>query len=261
MLTNTLFGTHPVVVHAQGSHTLKIHWPPIKRWFYDQPARAIGPIRDTTIITCNNGHASMGALEASLDHLGVPHVVLGAGIDPWCNSTDKPRVLRDGLAEIDTPYTLYIDSRDAIVIDDPHVIVDGFEAAFDCDLLFGADSLNWPNVPAFKRFEDSIAEPESDFKYLNGGIWFGRTAVARDFFARATEMEPIPEAPESEQGMLKKLFPEFHPRLQLDYRCRLFQNIGFVVQPIFELDDRPHPGVPSPTTTAATARAARNGNE
>ncbi len=238
MLTNTLFDTHPVVIHAQGPHTHKVHWQPIKQWFYASPKREVGPLRDTTVITCNNGHEAMGALEESLAHLGVPVRVHGQGVDPWVNSRDKPRVLHAALQEIPTKYTLYIDSRDAIVIDDPHRIVDGFELDFDCAMLFGADRLNWPNVKRFKEFEERVADEGSEFRYLNGGIWIAETAFAREVFVRACELPVVPEAPESEQGMLKQLFMDLYPRIRLDTRCRLFQNIGYVVTPIFTLNGK-----------------------
>jgi hypothetical protein len=235
-LVNTLFGTCPIVVHAHGSHEHKPYWPPIRERFFGSPARVLPAPEGLTILTCNNGHPAMGLLERSLAHLGLRGTVAGAGLDPWVNALHKPRAIRDALAAITTPYVLYADSRDAILIDDPRLLLERFEADFDCDLVFGADRLSWPPRRDFKRFERSVAGGAGDFWYLNGGAWLGRTPFCREFYAAAVETPPVPEAPDSEQGVLRQLFPRFHPRVQLDYRCGMFQNLGFVLTPILEID-------------------------
>ena len=236
MLTNRLFGTHPVVVHAHGSHPNKPQWPPIREWFFNSPRRQLPPLEDLTVVTCNNGHPAMGLMESSLEHLGLSCMVVGQGVDPWVNSVDKPRTLVEAASRIPTPYVVYVDSRDAIFVDDPRVLVERFES-FGCDMVFSADRLNWPQVKAFKKFEDSLeGARESEFRYLNGGVWMGRTAFCRAFFEEALRTEPALEAPESEQGILKKLLQVHHPRVRLDYRCEMFQNIGFVATPIFDFD-------------------------
>jgi len=234
-LTNLQFGTSPVVVHAQGHHEYKPLWPPIRDAFFNARPRTLSPPAGLTIVTCNNGHAAMGLLERSLDHLGLPYIVAGRGIEEWKNARDKPRALIEALASIDTPLTMYADSRDAIVIDDP-CVVGGRFAAFGCELLFSADRMNWPPLPEFQRYEDALAAGvKTDFRYLNGGMWIGRTGFCRRFFADVAAAPPVEEAPDSEQGLLKQLLPRYREEVRLDYRCEIFQNIGFVAKPILEL--------------------------
>lgn len=236
MLTNRLFGTHPVVVHAHGSHPHKPEWPPIREWFFATARRSLPPLENLTIMTCNNGHPAMGLMERSLEHLGLSCLVAGQGVDPWINSVHKPRAVVEAARRVTTPYLAYVDSRDAIFVDAPHVLVERFET-FSCDMVFSADRLNWPQVKAFKKFEDGLeGARESEFRYLNGGVWMGRTAFCLEFFEQALRTEPAAEAPESEQGILKKLLQVHAPRVRLDYRCEMFQNIGFVATPIFSLD-------------------------
>jgi hypothetical protein len=94
-------------------------------------------------------------------------------------------------------------------------------------MVFSADRINWPNCADFKEFEDSIAGAQaSEFRYLNSGAWVGRTEFCREFFAEAVRTEPVREAPEADQGVLKQLFKKYYPRVQLDYRSSMFQNIG-----------------------------------
>jgi hypothetical protein len=239
MLGNRIFNTNPLVVHAPGSHTHKPYWQPIKDQFFALPPQKLGAVRNLTILTWNNEHEAMGILERSLEHLGVPYLVKGEGIKEWINSKHKPQLTLEAVNAIQTQYVLGVDSRDAIILDNPEKIVNRFEADFSCELVFGADRLNWPNLPRFKAFEESIpGAQESEFRFLNGGIWIGKTDFCREFFQEAVQTEAVPEAPDSEQGILKQLFMRHHPKVQLDYRCQMFQNIGLVFRPIFNLTSR-----------------------
>jgi hypothetical protein len=235
-VTNLLFGTTPLVIHAQGHHDYKPLWPPIRDAFFGSPRQHLTLRSDLTIVTCNSGGPAMGLLERSLDHLGLAYIVAGRGVVDWINSRDKPRALLSALVSIDTTYTLYADSRDAILIDDPNVLPDKF-GAFNCDLVFSADRMNWPPRREFELYENSLAAPEQrDFRYLNGGMWIGRTGFCQQFFASVISMEPAIEAPESEQGILKQLLPRYRDEVRLDHRCSMFQNIGFVAKPILRID-------------------------
>jgi hypothetical protein len=236
-LVNTLFGTEPLVVHAHGHHRNQPHWSPIRDQFFALPEADLGPVSGLTVITCNNGAEAMGLLERGLDHLGMPYIVGGQGVSPWVNSRDKPQAISRVLERVSTPYVLYADSRDALVLSYPELAVWRFEREFDAGILFGADRMHWPPLSRFKRFERSLASGQpGDFHYLNGGMWIGRTDFCRTLFKRAASMSPVPEAPESEQGILRQLFLEHPDGIALDYRCQLFQNLGFVSAPIFSLD-------------------------
>lgn len=236
MVTNTLFNTKPIVMHANGTHTRKPYWPEIRDAFFASPRRSIGPSKNLTILTWNNGHEVMGLAERSLEHLGVPCMVVGAGVDDWVNSKHKPLLSCQAVHEIETEYVMGMDSRDAILLDDPAIIVERFEQNFSCDLLFSADRFNWPNLPEFMNFEKNRPEVAgSEFCFLNGGMWIGKTSFCRTFFSDAANTDPVESAQESEQGILKQLFPKYYPRVQLDYQCEIFQNLGFVFSPIFEV--------------------------
>ncbi len=237
MVVNLLFNTTPVVIHAHGSHEYKPHWQPIRERFFSSPAQKFGAPSDLTILTWNNGHAAMGLLERSLEHLGVPCLVTGKGIKDWVNSRDKPQLTLEAVNAIQTEYVAGVDSRDAIFIDNPRLLVERFEQEFDCEMVFSADRMNWPNCADFKEFEDSLPSAEaSEFRYLNGGAWIGRTRFCREFFADAARTAPVADAPDSEQGILKQLFRKHYPRVQLDYRSTMFQNIGFVFSSIFQIN-------------------------
>ena len=232
---NRTFDSAPLVLHGQGPDFVHPFWSEIVAAFFAEPRQHLGAIDDLTIITWNNGaRADLGLLERSLDHLGVPYRVLGAEIASWRSSRDKPRLTAEALAEITTPFVLGVDSRDAILVGDPRDLPRRLPAG--CDLLFNAERVHFPFVPALKVFEDQCtAAKASPYRYLNGGAWLGRLAFCRRFFAEACDTPPLAEHPSSEQGILKQLLPRHHPRVQLDTRCRLFQTLGFVFQRDFEL--------------------------
>jgi hypothetical protein len=236
LLRNLLFETHPLVVHAHGAMERKPAWPGIKTALFASPADPVGPVDGLTLLTCNNGHDAMGLFERSAGRLAIPCMVRGQGIDPWVNSRDKPRVIRDALHEITTEYVLYADSRDAVLLRDPREAIARLDAS-GCDLLWGGDRINWPAIVEFREFEGSLpGAKDTEFRYLNGGAWIGRTAFCRAFFDEAIETPPVPEAPDSEQGILKALFKRHYPRTRIDYRCEVFQNIGFVFADIFAVN-------------------------
>ena len=232
---NRLYDTSPILIHAHGLMKHKPAWPPIREAVFAAPARQLAPLENLTLITCNNGHEAMGLFERSVERLGLRVEVFGQGIDPWVNARDKPRVLAEALAGLTTEFVLYADSRDAVLLDDPRLAIDRMPPG--CDFWLGGDRINWPALPRFRDFERRLpGAAASEFRYLNGGAWIGRTAFVREFFARALETPPLPDAPESEQGILKTLFPQYVPAMQLDYRCEVFQNIGFVMTDIFDVE-------------------------
>jgi len=232
---NSKFRTDPIVLHGQGDDITKPFWGEVRDAFFATPRREIGAAANLTIITWNS-RDEPGLLERSLDHIGVPCVVMGRGIGDWTNSRDKPRLTVEALEAIDTPYVAGIDAFDAIVVDNPSKLLTRFEEHFDTDLVFNGGKVNWPNVAAFRKYEESLpGASESEFRYLNGGAWIGRTDFCRAFFAEACETEPHPLHPESEQGLLKQMLPRHVPHVQIDYRCRMFQTMGYVFERMFTL--------------------------
>lgn len=243
MIRNTLFDTWPCLIHGHGPHSFKPQWEAVRDGFAEaqvQPTHL--PPANLTVVTCNNGHQAMGMFERSCQRWEQPFTVCGQGRVPWVNSKDKPEALFDVLGQLTTDYVLYADSRDAIMVGDLQYALDTFLREFPgCKLLMGADRLNWPNVPEFSSYEKSLpgAENEGGFAFLNGGVWLGEREFAREFFAEALRTEPVATVADSEQGILKKLFPRYYPRVQLDYQSRIIANLGFVFTTIMAFEPRP----------------------
>jgi len=222
------FDTNPGVVHAQGHHRHKPLLGAIQKAYSASNYEGVALPKELTILTCNNGHPSMGCLERSLERMGISCRTCGQGVHPWINSIHKPATLAEGLRGIDTEYTLYADSRDAFLIKYPLSILQTF-GRFSCDLLFGGDRLSYPPDPACTSYEDSRpGAAATEFKYLNGGAWIGKTRFAQRFFEIAAQSPPLDLAPQSEQGILRKILPQFAAKVAIDYRCEIFLNVGFV---------------------------------
>lgn len=235
VIVNRLFGTEPLVIHAHGPLRNKPAWPPIKEAVLSHP-RYIGPIPGLTLFTCNNGNGEMGLLERSAEALGIPCKIAGQGFHPWVHAIHKPQAAWNALQEIDTEYTMYADSRDAIIAGDLSLAIERFERIEGCDMLFGGDRINWPGMTRYRRFESNLPEAQgTEFRYLNAGVWMGRTAFLREFFEVALRTPPPPEADHCDQGTMRDLLQMYYPRVRLDTRCEIFQNIGFVFNDIFDI--------------------------
>jgi len=237
-ITNRLFGTHPIVAHCPGA--LPDRWEPFARAVLAVPPRRFR-CDDLTILTWNHGSPSCkpnGVLEKSLHLLGVSPVVLGGGLAKWKNLC-KLRLTADALQEVATPYVLGADSADAVVLDDPSLLVERFEAHYTCELLFNATGPPcWPDLPEYVAYESSrpLAAVAQGRHFLNSGVWIGHTGFCRTFLTALAQEPPVRGFEWSEQAVIKRAWPRWYPHVQLDYRAILFQ--WFKEDPAVFLFDR-----------------------
>ena len=225
-IVNRLFGTEPVAVHCPG--------PPHDGW-HRFSGTVLASARktatsgsDLTIITWNSGprpKKPCGVLEKSLERLGLSAMVLGQDTPNWQNIF-KFRLTAEALKSVTTPYVLGADSSDAVLIDDPAILVDQFRRHFTCDLVFSATgSRCWPELPEFVRFESSLpmAAVAQNRHWLNSGLWIGKTEFCRHYFECLAKEPPVDGYGWSDQAVIKRVWPAWYPRVQLDYLAQLFQ--------------------------------------
>lgn len=227
-ITNQLFGTQPIAAHCPG--------PLGERWqrFY---AAVIGQRErkcttpDVTVITWNNGQNSRpfdkpcGALEASLQRLGVDVMVLTQTDQPWRNC-DKLRLTAEALQSVSTPYVIGADSTDCVFLDSPQIAVERFRAHFDCSLLFnGTGSRCWPELPRFVQYQRSLplAAVAQGRHWINSGLFIGKTEFCREYFRALAVAEPVPGFSGSDQAVVMDTLPQWYPQVQIDYFSQLFQ--------------------------------------
>jgi predicted O-methyltransferase YrrM len=224
-LTNRLFGSHPIAAHCPGplSDSFRVFCDLV---LSQPPRRCSCP--DATVITWNSGTRPAkpcGLLERSLDRLGIPTLVLGRGTTAW-NNRLKFALTAEALERVETPLVIGADSCDVVFCDDPGLAVERFRRHFTCDLLFNASgSRCWPDLPEFVEFESAMpmAAVAQQRHWLNSGLFIGRTEFLRGYFRRLAEEPPVPGYERSDQAVIKRTWPEFYPRVQLDYLSLIFQ--------------------------------------
>ena len=224
-LKNNTFGTFPVTLHWPGDVK---PWDELIDHFFSQPPQQIGHIADLTIYTWNNAPDEC-ILERSLDHLGIPYVVLGKLTDQWRNMLKIP-LFAQALQNTRTKYVMALDGYDLIVIEDLHAAVQRF-AATGWKVSFNASRGRW-GLPSSNSIEDVIYASQM-LKHLNTGAMIGETEFCRDLFAIARDAIPIVRQAmrmlgegkfqSSDQAVLRAIFPIFHPHIKLDHTCDIFQ--------------------------------------
>lgn len=224
-LQNMLFGTHPVVAHCPG--------PLHEGWSFFAGAVAGTPVpsrparESATILTWNNGlrpEKPGGVLEQCLARHGCAALVLGQGLAPWWNAV-KLRLTADALRHVTTEFVVGLDSADVLLVDHPDVIVSRFREHFACDLLFNSTgSFCWPELPRHIMFERSLpgAAPSQGRCWMNSGAFVGRTDFCRSYFAAMAQLAED-RGFSDDQWTIKYAWPDWYPRVQLDYQCQIFQ--------------------------------------
>lgn len=223
---NLLSNTDPLAAHCPGP--LHFDW---QRFCDAAAAHTIkGDKRcdRLTFLTWNATSRSEkpnGVLEGSLSRFGVQPIVLGSGIKQWRN-IKKFALTAEALRHVRTPYVLGADSSDVVVFRDPRLFVKRFEEHFSADLVFNATgSRCWPELPEYVSFESTrpTAALAQGRHWLNAGLWMGRTDFCRAYFAELAKAVPVVGYEYSEQAVVKREWPKWYPRVQLDYFSQLFQ--------------------------------------
>ena len=224
-LTNTLFGTEPIVAHCPGP--LSRAWRLFAEAVFEAPVTARPCRESATILTWNHGgrpDKPNGILEHCLERRGCPPLVLGGELKTWRNIF-KLQVTADALERIETDYIIGLDSADVLVVAHPDEIAARFRTQFDCDLLFNATgSKCWPELPEFIAFESSRPEARhaAGRHWLNSGAFIGRTDFCRRFFRELAHTARSRDFI-GDQHAIKDAWPRWYPAIQLDYECRIFQ--------------------------------------
>lgn len=190
--TNNQYGTHPTVIHAQGLSQPRIHdyFTKLSTIFMatDPPACHCPEL---TVITTTN-YRTLGSLQRSLNHLRLPVEqwrLLGQGLEDFQLHLKIPLVLA-AMATVTTPYVLFCDSHDVLVLD-----LDGLVEkflGFNCGMVLNAEPFFWPGVHEFEQAGNpkpvpGLLNPSRETElarghqnaYLNSGVWIARADFVR----------------------------------------------------------------------------------
>jgi len=192
---------------------------------------------DVTVITFNNGGPfthdvkRLGLFEESLRRNDINEIaVLGGATPDWRNSF-KVRLLLDFLSTAEVrKYVLIADSADVILTSDLRPLIERFKT-FQCEAVFNAERRHWPSfLPAF----DEEVAPGEFFPCLNSGVWVAEASFARELAAYCVALA-VQRYKGSDQKRYKIAYRHFYPRMRVDHRCALFQNINRVGADIVEV--------------------------
>jgi hypothetical protein len=226
---NIEHNTTPILIHNNGPYR--------RRFFYHMRPRVISSERrfkannpDITILTWNN-KPKKGCFEQSLSSLGLNYFVLGKKVLEWRNII-KIALNHEFLKRVDTPYVMAADSRDVILLGCPSRIIERLESLPGCSMLFNAERNHYPYRCHTKAFEKAIFEQSTKkrlgseskpFRYLNSGVWVGKTEFCRTVHKEALEVRP--PLSRDDQGVYKLLYKRYYPRIQIDHDCEVFQTL------------------------------------
>lgn len=116
----------------------------------------------------------------------------------------------------DNRLILFSDSYDVIINDNPQSILEKFKQ-FDCDLLFSAESLIWPD----KNLAPKFPQNSSPYKYLNSGGFIGSIRSLKQLTTI-----PISDADDDQLYYQLRFLENENLKIKLDYECKIFQTLS-----------------------------------
>lgn len=231
MIVNKKFKTEPILVHAPGIkiNRLKV-WEKVLNWSKNIQANYQKP-EDLEIITYNNknnqsiNNKKLGNFEESLIRCGIKEfTVLGKQVVNWKNKI-KISLLKNHIKNCNKKYILSSDSTDVLLINNIESMIEKF-LKMKCDMLFNAETLVWPTDlhKNILEFEEKTCIEGS--KYLNAGLWIGKTEYVKKLLASNAKIIWTKKHPNSEQIYWKHQYFYNYPNIKIDNKCEIFQGLN-----------------------------------
>jgi len=232
MLENFLTNSDPQIVHSPGFD----HSKPKVWWTLLDKINKLKPIKsnyDSSVITWNNKEA--GFCEKSLRAKNIKHEVLGSNIQTW-NNLMKFKLTVDFCKKRKNTFCIGLDSFDVIFLGDPLICIERFVGK-NKKLIFNAEKKFYPDCNS-KYFEDCKNHQSkmnnSEFRFLNSGAWIGYTDYCEFFFEEASKVflwekddcNIHPLIKNCDQSVIHGLYKKYDFDVNIDYNCRIFQNLS-----------------------------------
>jgi hypothetical protein len=231
VIVNTYYQTQPLIFHAQGKSEFCPMWAFVLKYWENSPKISYGDDSRLDIITWNSGEfnninckKNLGTFERSCSVYGVNPIVLGQSYGKSWHNRLKILTTISFLAQSKKPYVMGCDSSDVLLVGNPREILDRFLQE-DCEAMFNAELLRWPDKPNLEEFEKSVGI--APFYYFNSGVWIGQRKFClkfyreADIFSRKTKHNPF-----SEQVCTKQAYHLLYPLVKVDHTCKLFQTLN-----------------------------------
>jgi hypothetical protein len=236
MLTNKRTNTKPSIIHSPGmanSDYFKTNscWSIIEK--LSKKAKSNSP-KKTSVILCNNIDDSVA--EQCLKRIGIDHLVLGKQVEKW-NNLYKLKLIVDYLEKSKPEQILYVDSTDVLVIGDI-TECDNILQKNKCKMIFNAELKFYPQCPSLKCNEEfEIRTSPNEYFALNAGCWIAESDFLLSVLEEILNMDMTSHVIEnkgkieefritkSDQFRWHILYKKYYPKIKLDHKCDIFQNI------------------------------------
>ena len=157
---------------------------------------------------------------------GFPYKILGLN-DNWegndlrysTGGGQKINLLREYLNNLSDEHNnkliLFTDSYDVVLSDNPVNIINKFNA-YDCDILFGAEPLLWPDKSLDKHFNS-----EHPYKYLNSGNFIGTVKNIKLLINKT-----VKNTSDDQLYYQLEYINNKQLNIKLDHKCKIFQTLS-----------------------------------
>lgn len=223
MIYNKITKEYPVLFHAPGDKRhpeYKIINSFLKR--IEQYPKYSKPLEFNLKIITWNTTKEESCLEKSLNLCGYSYEILSE--IPWTNSC-KINTALNFLETINEEYVLAADAYDVICLGDLNRLL----PALKKEMLISTETKFYPDEDSILKIKEAkdIATP---WKYLNSGLWFGRTKFCIEFLKECRHFKEISFSKYktiSDQFSFHVVYDKFKKDVDLDHRCEVFQTITF----------------------------------
>ena len=226
-MTNVLSHTGNLfyVGHFQGD-VMKKHMDLVTE--YSSKKVVITP-KVSVITAYNDKTQAITALQLELS--GMPYVnACPEGTTSWTN-IDKIKYYVSALEQTTSEYSLLVDAYDVLFFNNiDEVFIQKFNA-MGTKILFNATKNNHPNLDAdYVENRDSLGE----FKYLNAGVAFGKTADLLAFYKEVLTltMDKTIRNPGNSEQLYVRIAADGKSYVTFDHQCILFQTFSKAVKTV-----------------------------
>ena len=165
----------------------------------------------------------------SCRRFGIDPVILGWG-DRWIGSGEKLISICNFIKDLPPDeIILSVDPFDVIFLEGPGGIVSKFKE-MNTPFLCGALKIMTFNAVVydheFNRTRQPTPETPSGYNYLNAGTWISTAGFARRLFQVLIDDQRLSPS-DIDQEILTALYIEDSTGVDIDWRCKLFQNLLF----------------------------------
>jgi len=166
---------------------------------------------------------------------------IGGDMDHGPGGGQKVLLLREELGKwtrdcLDNTLLLFMDSYDVVVVGGETEIVAKYMVSASASacanpILFSAEKSCWPRRNLAKHYPSV----DSPYRYLNSGGYIGK---ARDIYDLISA-NPIGPT-DDDQLYFTYAFFSWRSKIQLDYRCAMFQTLNDAMDDVVILQNRPY---------------------